>query len=79
MSDALLEGESKALVARAITLAREQPDFGNAGDIETLGRRITDARDLRVFEKHGLANGHQNITVEDIESGLAAWLDRRRL
>ncbi len=67
------------IVAQAITAAKEQPDFGNAGEVENLGRCIADARDLRAFEKHDGAKGGERITIEDIESGVEAWMERRRL
>lgn len=74
-----LDGEVEAMVAQAITEAREKPNFGNAGEIETLGRCIADARDLRVFKEPGGTNGDTGINVEDIVSGLESWMERRSL
>ncbi len=62
-------------ILSAIGQRRLRPHFGNAGDIEELGKCIVTARNKRVFPiPPELRRDQSRPTIEDIERGVKQWL-----
>lgn len=62
-------------ILSAIGQRRVRPHFGNAGDIEELGKCIVTARNKRVFPLLlELRRDQSRATIEDIERGVKQWL-----
>ncbi len=59
----------------AIGQRRLRPHFGNAGDIEELGRRIVSARNSRLHRlPQAMWRDQSRPTIEDINRGVEQWL-----
>lgn len=74
-----LEDGALKMIEAEVAVAKERADFGNAGEMENLGRCIVDARNLRVYERPGGHGDPLRISSEDVEGGLKAWVARRQL
>ena len=74
-----LDRAALTIIEAAVAAAKERRDFGNAGEMENLGRCIVDARNLRVYERPGGGAEQLLVSAEDVETGLKAWVARRQL
>ncbi len=74
-----LDQSALTMIATAVDAAKERRDFGNAGEMENLGRYIVDARNLRVYELPGASGEQLRLSAKDVETGLKAWVARRQM
>ncbi len=78
VQEGVIDTNSAVLIGQAVDAAKEQGEFGNAGDMETLGRCLLDARNLRCAVGTR-KEGEWRITPEDVVEGVRTWVARRQL